>query len=76
MKQQVDKSCQEMTFQIDESVYVKLRPYQQSLLRCRPNEKLTPRFFGPFSILERIGNIAHKLDLPDTFSLHPVFHIA
>ena len=38
--------------------------------------KLKRRFAGPFKILQRIGNQAYKLDLPDSWHIHNVFHVS
>lgn len=39
--------------------------------------KLTPRFVGPFRVLERIGSQAYRLALPEKYSrLHNVFHVS
>ena len=57
-------------------VYVKLRPYRQPSLARKVNEKLAPRFYGPFKILEKIGPIAYKLELPATTRIHLVFHVS
>jgi len=65
-----------MCFQVGEQVYVKLRPYRQLSVARRINQKLAPRFFGPFEIVERIGPVAYRLQLPPSSKVHPVFHVS
>ena len=39
--------------------------------------KLSPRFIGPFEILERVGTVAYRLALPPNISsVHEVFHVS
>ena len=39
--------------------------------------KLSPRFIGPFEILERVGTVAYRLALPpNKFGVHKVFHVS
>ncbi|XP_022854379.1 uncharacterized protein LOC111375744, partial [Olea europaea var. sylvestris] len=41
------------------------------------NGKVSPKYIGPFTITERIGNVAYKLDLPTSMSqVHLVFHVS
>ena len=49
---------------------------KRGVVRFDKREKLSPRFIGPFEILERVGIIAYRLALPPSMSgVHEVFHI-
>ena len=41
----------------------------------RDSHKLSPRFFGPFKIIQRVGEVAYRLDLLVGSSIHLVFHV-
>ncbi|XP_074317962.1 uncharacterized protein LOC141654744 [Silene latifolia] len=45
-------------------------------LAFRASAKISPRYFGPFPIIARVGNVAYKLQLPPEAKIHPVFHIS
>jgi hypothetical protein len=64
MKIQVDKNC--TVFQEGDWVYLRLQPYRHKYLASRKNLKLSPQFFGPFQVLQKIGTVAYKLALPIT----------
>ncbi|KAF5472094.1 hypothetical protein F2P56_008836 [Juglans regia] len=42
----------------------------------RRNLKLSPRFYGPFPIIQKVGSVAYKLQLPPTSTIHSVFHVS
>jgi hypothetical protein len=57
-------------------VYLKLSPIR-GLRRFKVEGKLSPRYIGPFKILERKGEVAYQLELPARLSdVHDVFHIS
>ena len=76
MKDQTDKNRSERSFQEGDMVYMKLQPYVQSSVANRCNKKLSFRYYGPFKILQKIGQVAYKLDLPPTSRIHPVIHVS
>ena len=54
---------------------IKVRP-KKSSLRLGSCAKLAPRYYGPFEILSRIGQVAYQLALPPNLRVHNVFHIS
>ena len=76
MKCQANKKRSERQFSVGDLVFVKLKPYVQSSLAPRANQKLSFKFYGPFHILARIGQVAYKLLLPSSAATHLVFHVS
>ena len=57
-------------------VFLKVSPTKGVIRFCKRG-KLNPRFIGPYLILERIGEVAYRLELPQNLAgVHNVFHIS
>lgn len=53
-----------------------MQPYRMAGFGIRQAMKLTTKFYGPYRILEKIGRVAYKLQLPANIGIHPVFHVS
>jgi len=76
MKQHADLHRTDVEFQVGDQVLLKLQPYAQTSVVNRPFPKLALKYYGPFSVLERVGATAYKLDLPPASLIHPTFHVS
>jgi hypothetical protein len=57
-------------------MYLKVSP-MRGLKQFQVRGKLTPRFTGPFKILERMGEVAYRLELaPQLIMVHDIFHVS
>ncbi|TYK29815.1 putative Retrotransposon protein, Ty3-gypsy subclass [Cucumis melo var. makuwa] len=66
----------DLEFNVEDMVFLKVAP-MKGVLRFEKKGKLSPRFVGPFEILERIGPVAYRLALPPSLSVvHDVFHVS
>lgn len=76
MKLTADRKRKDQGYQVGEMVLLKLQPYGQSSLVNRPYPKLAFKYFGPYKVLERVGNAAYKLLLPPESLIHPIFLVS
>ena len=57
-------------------VYLRLQLYRQSSLKKKGAEKLQPRFYGPYKIIQKVAEVAYELELPPESKIHNVFHVS
>lgn len=76
MKQLADLHRSDRSFAAGDWVYLRLHPYVQSSIRVAPYSKLSQKYYGPYLVLEKIGNVAYRLDLPPSAQIHGVFHVS
>ncbi|XP_078173973.1 uncharacterized protein LOC144567682 [Carex rostrata] len=75
-KQFADKNRSERKFKEGDWVYLKLQPYRQLSVSGVKNQKLGARYYGPYEVLQRIGMMVYRLNLPVGLLIHPIFHVS
>nr|GFB68089.1 putative reverse transcriptase domain-containing protein [Tanacetum cinerariifolium] len=75
-KSYADLKHKPMEFQVGDKVMLKVLPWK-GFVRFGKREKLNPRYVGPFKVLEKIGKVAYKLELPEELSrVHNTFYVS
>ena len=65
-----------MEYQVGEKFFLKVSTWKV-VLRFGRQEKLSPRYIGPYKIIERIEPLAYRLVLPEELSsIYIVFHVS
>nr|GEU83546.1 transposon Ty3 Gag-Pol polyprotein [Tanacetum cinerariifolium] len=76
MQLMADKHRSEREFVKGDWVYLKLQPNQQITVRQSVQHKLSTKYYRPFQILKKVGQVAYKLELPSNAQFHSVFHVS
>jgi hypothetical protein len=75
-KSYADNRRRPIEFQVGEKVFLKVSP-TRGVMRFGLKGKLSPRYIGPYEIIERVGEVAYRLDLPSPINrAHNVFHVS
>jgi hypothetical protein len=57
-------------------VFLRLQPYKRSSLKKSGTKKLKPRFYGPYRVGRRVGEVAYELKLSEGSNIHNVFNVS
>ena len=71
-----DRHMIERSFEVGDLVYLWLQPYKQSFLKKKGVAKIKPRFYGPYKVVRKVGEVAYELELPKESKIHNVFHVS
>ncbi|CAM8934417.1 unnamed protein product [Rhodiola kirilowii] len=76
MKAYADQHRTVREFAVGDMIYIRLQPYHQQSVMRRGTPKLAKRYYGPFRIMERIGKVAYRIELPSSVKVNNVFHVS
>ena len=75
-KRYSDPQRRKLEFNVGDNVFLKVAP-MKGIMRFGKKGKLSPRYVGPFEILDKVGDVAYRLALPSSLSnVHNVFHLS
>ena len=75
-KSYADVRRRPIEFKAGDHVFLKVMP-KRGVIRFGKRGKLSPRYIGPFEVLERVGAVAYRIALPPSLStVHEVFHVS
>ncbi|GJW86942.1 putative reverse transcriptase domain-containing protein [Tanacetum coccineum] len=74
-KSYADKRRKPLEFSVGDYILFKVSPWK-GVVRFRKKGKLAPIFVGPFEIIEKVGPVAYRFDLPEELDgIHDMFHV-
>ncbi|GKC48248.1 retrotransposon protein, putative, ty3-gypsy subclass [Tanacetum coccineum] len=75
-KHYADKRRKPLDFSVGDCVLLKVSPWK-GVVRFGKKGKLAPRFVGPLEIIEKVGLVTYRLDLPEELNgVHDMFHVS
>ena len=75
-KSYADMKRKDIRYEIREKVFLKVSHWKK-VMRFGKKGKLSPRFIGPYEVIEKVGPVAYRLALPPELEkIHSVFHVS
>ena len=75
-KSLADRHVTDKVYVVGDWVFLKLSPWK-GVVRFEKKGKLSPRYIGPYQVIERVGEVAYRLKLPSELAkVHNVFHVS
>ncbi|GJU05459.1 putative reverse transcriptase domain-containing protein [Tanacetum coccineum] len=75
-KSYADRRHKPLEFEVGDKFMLKVSPWKR-VIRFGKRGKLYPRYIGPFKILDKVGTLAYRLELPEKLSrVHSTFHVS
>ena len=75
-KSYADLKRKNIQYEIGEKVFLKVSPWKK-FMRFGRKGKLSPRFIGPYEVIEKVHQVAYRLALPPELkNIHNVFHVS
>ena len=75
-KSYADLHRRDIEYAVGDKVFLKVSPWKD-ILRFGRHGKLSPRYIGPYEVIERVGPLAYKIALPPELSqIHNMFHVS
>jgi hypothetical protein len=75
MKQQEYQGHSEHHFVEGDHVFLRLQPYKHTSFKDQHFQKLVPKFYGPYIVLNHVGLVAYQLTLSNYLNIYLVFHV-
>lgn len=76
MKKHFDKGMSMESFEPGDWVFLKYLLRKHRALSKKALDKLRAKDFGPYKVVEKCGQFAYKLDLPEGVHIYPIFHVS
>lgn len=76
MKKFADRRRSERSFEVGDLALLKIHPYKQSSIKGNAPQKLATRYYGPYPIIDKVGSVVYKLQLPPKVEVRNAFHVS